>query len=279
MHVSSGSIWLADALEFLRAGQSNSVDLIYVDPPFNTGKIQKGVRKHFAQDDDGNEMYGGKRYALQLQEFVAEYNDDIGGYLDFISDCLSEARRMMRETATIYVHLDYREVHYVKIVMDSIFGRDRFLNEIIWAYDYGGKTKKRWPPKHDNILVYTKSKDYTFNADAVDRIPYMAPGLAGKEKAARGKRVTDVHWHTIVPTNGIERTGYPNQKPVGLVKRFVAASSNEGDLVVDFFAGAGTTGEVAEALGRDYILCDNNPKAIEIMRKRLPRAEYHRLEE
>ena len=187
----------------------------------------------------------------------------------FLEPRLRQAQRLLAPHGTIYCHLDCREVHYVKVLLDGIFGRERFLNEIIWAYDYGGRSARRWPAKHDNILVYVKDPErYTFNAGTIDRIPYMAPDLVGEEKAARGKLPTEVWWHTIVPTNGRERTGYPTQKPLGILRRIVAASSNPGDLVLDFFAGSGTTGAACLELGRRFTLIDNNSQAMQVMARR-----------
>ena len=178
--------------------------------------------------------------------------------------------RCLAPAGSLFVHLDAREVHYVKIALDRLLGRDRFINEIIWAYDYGGRPKDRWPAKHDTILWYAMDPErYTFNYDAIDRIPYMAPDLVGPEKAARGKTPTDVWWHTIVPTNGKEKTGYPTQKPLGILRRLIAVHSNPGDTVLDFFAGSGTTGAAAAELGRGSILIDSSPDAIEVMRRRL----------
>ena len=158
------------------------------------------------------------------------------------------------------------------MLLDGIFGRECFLNEIIWAYDYGARTKKRWPAKHDTILAYVKDPErYWFNSDEVDREPYMAPGLQTAERAAKGKLPTDVWWHTIVPTNGREQTGYPTQKPEGIVRRMLAASSKPGGWCLDFFAGSGTLGSVASMLGRHFVLVDANPEAIEVMERRLSR--------
>jgi len=155
-------------------------------------------------------------------------------------------------------------------MLDEVFGRECFLNEIVWAYDYGARTRRRWPAKHDNILFYVKDPEhYTFNADAVDRIRYMAPELVGEEKARRGKLPTDTWWHTIVSPTGKEKTGYPTQKPLGILRRMILASSNPGDLVLDFFAGSGTAGVAAHESGRRFILVDDNPQAFEVMRKRL----------
>jgi len=182
---------------------------------------------------------------------------------------MHEAYRVLSPTGSLYFHIDYRESHRCKILLDDIFGEDCFMNEIIWAYDYGGRSKSRWSAKHDTIFFYVKNpKEYTFNYEAMERIPYMAPGLVGEEKAKKGKTPTDVWWHTIVPTNGKERVGYPSQKPKGVLKRIIEVSSNPGDTVLDFFAGSGTTGDVCNDLGRNFILIDNNVEAIDVMKKR-----------
>ena len=262
-------IIFGDNLPVLKNLPSESVDLIYIDPPFNTGKEQSRKQIKVEKDENGDRVgFGGKRYQTEVigERAYRDYFDD---YLGFLEPRLVEAYRILKPTGSLYFHIDYREVHYCKILLDEIFGRESFLNEIIWAYDFGGRSKTRWPAKHDNILYYAKDpKQYTFNHDEVDRIPYMAPGLVGKEKAARGKFPTDTWWHTIVGTNSNEKTGYPTQKPVGVLKRIVTASSNPGDLVMDFFAGSGTIGEVCLELGRRFILVDNNPQAIAVMQKR-----------
>jgi site-specific DNA-methyltransferase (adenine-specific) len=262
-------IYLGDNLPILQSLQSGSVDLIYIDPPFNTGKQQQRTQLRTVRSENGDRIgFGGHRYHT-VELASKAYSDAFDDYLAFLEPRLREAYRVLSPRGTLYFHIDYREVHYCKILLDSIFGRDCFLNEIIWAYDYGGRSKRKWPSKHDNILVYVKNpEDYTFNAEAVERIPYMAPELVGPDKSARGKLPTDVWWHTIVPTNSREKTGYPTQKPLGILKRIVAASSNPGDLVLDFFAGAGTTGEACLILGRRFILVDNNPQAMEVMAKR-----------
>lgn len=248
---------------------SESVDLIYIDPPFNTGKTQSRTQMRTERDDQGDRVgFQGKRYQT-IKVGSKGYVDLFDDYLAFLEPRLAEAYRIMKPTGSLYFHIDYREVHYCKILLDAIFGRASFLNEIIWAYDYGARSKSKWPPKHDNILWYARDPDhYTFNLDAVDRIPYMAPGLVGKAKAERGKTPTDTWWHTIVPTNGKEKTGYPTQKPLGILRRIIAASSNQGDMVMDFFAGSGTTGAVCLELDRQFILMDENLQAIEVMRKR-----------
>ncbi len=258
-----------DNLAWLQQIRDESVDLIYIDPPFNTGRVQSRKQLKTERSETGDRTgFAGKRYAsITLSE--RGYADRFSDFLAFLEPRLIEARRVLKSSGSLYFHIDYREVHYCKILLDEIFGRENFLNEIIWAYDYGGRPKNRWPAKHDNILFYVKDTTrYHFDQDAVDRIPYMAPGLVGPEKAARGKVPTDTWWHTIVATNSKEKTGYPTQKPVGILSRIIQASSREGDLVLDFFAGSGTTGAACLALGRRFMLVDNNPQAIEVMKKR-----------
>lgn len=262
-------IYYGDNLEVLKSMAGEEIDLIYIDPPFNTGKKQARKQISVSQDENGDRVgFGGNRYQTTVLGERA-YRDYFDDYLSFLEPRLVEAYRVLKPNGSLYFHIDYREVHYCKLLLDDIFGRDSFINEIIWAYDFGGRSKKRWPAKHDNILFYAKNpQDYTFNRNEVNRIPYMAPGLVGKEKAARGKFPTDTWWHTIVGTNSKEKTGYPTQKPVGILRRIVAVSSNPGDVVLDFFAGSGTVGEVCFDLGRNFILVDNNPQAINVMQKR-----------
>lgn len=269
-----GRIIRGDNLPVLRGMPAESVHLIYIDPPFNTGKRQTKTQLRTDAHADGDRVgFQGRRYrslAVGTRSFADAFDD----YLAFLEPRLVEAHRVLAVNGTIYVHLDYREVHYVKVLLDGIFGREAFLNEIIWAYDYGGRPKNRWPPKHDNILVYVKDpRNYVFNADAIDRIPYMAPGLVGPEKAARGKLPTDAWWHTIVPTAGQEKTGYPTQKPLGILQRIVLASSNPGDLVLDCFAGSGTTGAACLLTDRRFILVDESDEALAVMAKRFAGVE------
>lgn len=254
------------ALERLSAGE---VDLIYIDPPFNTGKTQRRQHIKAVRSPDASRVgFQGRRYATSVVG-TREYADYFTDYVAFLEPRLVEAHRVLAPHGSLYLHVDYREVHRCRFLLDEIFGPNNFLNEIIWAYDFGGRPKDRWPAKHDNILFYVKDRArYTFNRDAIERIPYMAPGLVGAAKAARGKLPTDTWWHTIVPTNSREKTGYPTQKPAGILRRIVAASSNPGDLVLDFFAGSGTTGVVAQEMGRRAVLVDCNPEAIEVMRRR-----------
>jgi len=262
-------IHYGENLDLLKELEDRSVDLIYVDPPFNTGKQQRRTRIKTVRSDAGDRTgFQGRRYQT-VEIGSMSFADVFDDYLAFLEPRLREAHRVLSDSGTFYLHVDYREVHYCRILLDVIFGRECFLNEVIWAYDFGGRTRKKWPPKHDNILVYVKEpSSYTFNAEAIERIPYMAPGLVGPEKAARGKLPTDTWWHTIVPTNSKERTGYPTQKPLGILRRIVQASSNPGELVLDFFAGSGTTGAACLELGRRFVLVDNNQEALEVMARR-----------
>lgn len=280
---------------------SGSFTLVYLDPPFNTGRTQERqvvtARRTFAPQEDPADpgaqeaesddaaqgqpepevevRHGFHGHAYErVRGMLRAYDDRFDDYGAFLMPRLEEAWRLLADDGTLYLHLDYREAHYAKVMLDAVFGRDCFLNELIWAYDYGAKSRRRWPTKHDTILVYVKNpREYVFNSDEVDREPYMAPGLVTAEKAARGKLPTDVWWHTIVPTTGREKTGYPTQKPEGILRRIVTASSRPGDRVLDLFAGSGTTGAVAAALGRDAVLVDDNPEAIGIMKARMPHAE------
>jgi site-specific DNA-methyltransferase (adenine-specific) len=270
----------SENLKALRTLSSASIELIYVDPPFNTGVTQKRTRMKAVRDPEGDRTgFGGHRY--RTEKIVAaspgpRYLDLFDDYLGFLRPRLIEAHRVLTPTGSLFVHIDPREVHYVKVLLDELFttpetpGRACFQNEIIWAYDYGARPSKRWPAKHDNILWYTKDPtEYTFNLNATDRIPYMAPGLVGAAKAARGKTPTDVWWHTIVSPTGKEKTGYPTQKPLGILERIIRVHSNPGDTVLDFFAGSGTTGLAAARNDRGYLLIDQNPEAIAIMKERL----------
>lgn len=263
------TIYYDDNLNVLRRIASESVDMIYIDPPFNTGKVQQRTHIKTVRDAEGDRVgFKDMRYKTVKLD-TKGYNDKFDDFLVFLRPRLEEAYRILKSNGSLFFHLDYREIHYCKIMLDEIFGRSSFINEIIWAYDYGARSKKKWSAKHDNILWYAKDPDhYTFNYDKMDRIPYMAPGLVGKEKAARGKTPTDVWWHTIVSPNGKEKTGYATQKPLGIISRIVKIHSNFGDTLCDFFGGSGTLGEAAYALGRDCILVDQNPEAIAVMKKR-----------
>lgn len=301
-----------DNLAVAAALPSSTFTLVYLDPPFNTGRVQQrqvvtstrvfpdapatdntpetseaagekasGIVEASeageASDVDREVRFGFHGHAYErVRGMLREYDDRFDDYGEFLMPRLEEAWRLLADDGTLYLHLDYREAHYAKVMLDAVFGRDNFLNELIWAYDYGAKSRRRWPTKHDTILVYVKTPNgHVFNADDVDREPYMAPGLVTPEKAARGKRPTDVWWHTIVPTTGREKTGYPTQKPEGILRRIIQASSRPGDNVLDLFAGSGTTGAVAAELGRNATLVDNNPDAIDVMRRRIPGATVH----
>ena len=262
-------IYFGDNLSIMESINSGTVDLIYIDPPFNTGKVQQRTQIKTVRSISGDRVgFQGQRYDT-VKIGTRSYADIFDDYLVFLEPRLQEAHRILAPNGSLYFHIDYREVHYCKILLDKIFGRESFLNEIIWAYDYGARSKKKWPAKHDNILVYVKDPEkYVFNFDEMDRIPYMSPGLVGPEKTERGKTPTDTWWHTIVPTNGKEKTGYPTQKPFGILKRLVQVSSPRNGLIFDFFAGSGTTGAVCLELGKRFILIDNNPTALEVMARR-----------
>jgi site-specific DNA-methyltransferase (adenine-specific) len=270
----TGRIIQGDNLEVLPTLPDASFDLIYIDPPFGTQRERKYTRLQTEQDEDGDRVgFAGKRYRTVVVGSVS-FGDAFDDFMTFIEPRLRHAHRLLKPTGSLFVHLDGHHSHYCKVLLDAIFGRACFKNEIIWAYDYGGRSKTRWPAKHDCILWYARDpKHYTFNYDAIDRIPYMAPKLVGEEKAARGKTPTDVWWQTIVPTSGHERTGYPTQKPLKILDRIVKVHSNEGDMVLDFFAGSGTTGEAAARNGRDFVLVDISDAAMDVMRERLSFAD------
>ncbi len=251
---------------------SASFDLIYIDPPFNTGKSQARTQIKTVRDEEGDRTgFQGKRYRT-VKVGTKSFGDSFTDYLAFLEPRLLEAHRLLRPTGSFFLHLDYREVHYAKVLLDQIFGRECFINEIVWAYDYGARATKRWSPKHDNILWYAKDPEaYTFRYEEIDRIPYMAPELCGPEKAERGKTPTDCWWNTIVSPNGKEKTGYPTQKPLSVIERIVRVHSNPGDRLLDFFAGSGTFGEAAAKFGRDVVLVDVSEEAVEVMRRRLAR--------
>ena len=263
-----------DNLLLLQSLDDESIPLIYIDPPFNTGQRRVQTALKVERDHSGDRTgFAGQRYRTTVIGSTS-YEDAFADYMAFLEPRLREGYRVLAANGSFYLHLDQREVHYVKVLMDQIFGRASFLNEIIWAYDFGGRSKRRWPSKHDTILFYVKSPDdYVFNTDEVDREPYMAPGLVTPEKVARGKLPTDTWWHTIVSPTGREKTGYPTQKPIGILKRIIAASSLPGDLVLDYFAGSGTTGAAALALGRRFHLMDSNPEAISTMQRRFSERE------
>lgn len=259
-------------LAVLRSLPAASAELIYVDPPFNTGRRQVRPRLKTVRDEAGDRTgFQGARYRTErAEDSLAGYTDSFEDYLGFLRPRLQEAQRILTPTGSLFVHLDPREVHYIKVMLDGIFGRACFQNEIIWAYDYGARASKRWPAKHDNILWYSRDPvHYTFELDATDRIPYMAPKLVGAAKAARGKTPTDVWWHTIVSPTGKEKTGYATQKPLGILERILRVHSHPGERVLDFFAGSGTTGLAAQRNGREFLLIDESPEAVAVMERRL----------
>ncbi len=267
----SNQIVFADNMDVLPDVPSETVDLVYIDPPFNTRKKQASKRMTVVRDDKGNRVgFQGRRYRTIYKDKVSSYEDEFYDYLEFLRPRLIELYRILNQHGSLFFHIDYREAHYCKVMLDRIFGREQFMNEIIWAYDFGGRSKTRWPAKHDNIFWYVKDrKDYTYRYDDIDRIPYLAPNLVGEKKAAKGKVPTDVWWQTIVPTNGLERTGYPTQKPLAILDRIIRVHSNPGDLVLDCFAGSGTTGDAAARHGRQFLLIDSNPEAVIMMARRL----------
>ena len=272
---SINTVFEAENATILSALPDESFQMIYIDPPFNTGRKQTRVSTKVSKTTEGGRLgFKGQRYE-SIRERVVSYDDEFDDYWAFLEPRLEEAKRVLKPTGTLYLHLDYREAHYAKVLLDALFGPDCFLNEIIWAYDYGGKSKSRWPAKHDTILVFVKDpKKYYFDSETVDREPYMAPGLVTEEKVAKGKLPTDVWWHTIVSPTGKEKTGYPTQKPIGILRRIIQASSKEGDVVMDFFAGSGTTGVVANMLNRKLLLVDQNPEALEVIKQRLEGVKY-----
>ncbi|APR78803.1 DNA modification methyltransferase [Minicystis rosea] len=262
-------VFTGDNLPILAGFPDASFDLVYIDPPFNTGRAQARTRIRTERHAEGDRVgFQGRRYRTTVVG-QSSFRDRFDDYLRFLAPRLEEAHRLLKPEGSFFLHLDYREVHYAKVLLDEIFGRDSFINELIWAYDYGARATKRWSPKHDNILFYAKDpRRYCFNFDEIDRIPYMAPGLVGKEKAARGKTPTDTWWHTIVSPNGKEKTGYPTQKPLGVLSRIVRVHSRPGDRLLDFFAGSGSFGDAGARHGRDVVLIDESPQAIEVMRRR-----------
>ncbi|MCX7029094.1 MAG: DNA methyltransferase [Spirochaetes bacterium] len=263
------TIYFGDNLDILQHMPDSSMDLIYIDPPFNTGKVQARAAIKTIRDERGDRTgFKGRRYRT-IPLGTKSYPDFHDDYLASLEPRLSRARELLKPNGSLFFHIDYREVHYCKILLDRLFGRTSFINEIIWAYDYGGRSKSRWPPKHDTILWYAKDPgDYQFHLEECDRIPYMAPSLVGPEKAARGKTPTDTWWHTIVSPTSREKTGYPTQKPLAILERIVKVHSAPGNSLLDFYAGSGTFGEAAFRNGRDCVLVDNNPQAMEVMAKR-----------
>ena len=270
----ANKIYLGDNLSVLKNIPDNSIDLIYTDPPFNTGKIQKRKLIETNLSENGLLGFGGNKYERTEIADYGSFNDKFDNYIDFLKPRMQEAHRILKQTGSIYLHLDFREVHYAKVMMDEVFGRDNFINEIIWSYEWGAKSRTKWSAKHDNILFYAKDKkNYTFNFDKVPRVPYLAPGLAGKEKAAIGKTICDVWTHTIVCTNSKEKQNYATQKPLGILRRIVQVSSSENDLCLDMFAGSGSFGAACLENNRKFIMIDSNKEAIDVMKRRFDGAD------
>lgn len=268
--MTSARVLHGDNLVAMRAMPDESFQLVYMDPPFNTGRRQQRQQTTTVRNDSGTRTgFQGKSYET-IKGTLYGYDDAFEDYWEFLEPRLVEAHRLLKDSGTLYLHLDYREAHYAKVALDALFGRSSFLNEIVWAYDYGAKSTRRWPTKHDTILVYVKNpRSYYFDSAAVDREPYMAPGLVTPEKVLRGKLPTDVWWHTIVSPTGSEKTGYATQKPVGVLRRIIQASSAVDDWVLDPFAGSGTTGAAAVELGRHVVLIDESANAISVITNRL----------
>jgi site-specific DNA-methyltransferase (adenine-specific) len=267
---SPGAIVEADNLDVLRALPDGCVDLCYADPPFAAGGARRLTSIRTGDGEQTRRGFAGREYRYEVVSDLA-YADDLplDEHLAALRVRVEEIHRVLAPHGSLYLHCDWRTSHHLRLLLDDVFGAERFLNEIVWAYDYGGRARDRWPRKHDTILWYAKGDTWIFDRDAIDRIPYMAPGLVGPDKAARGKLPTDVWWMTIVPPASAERTGYPTQKPIRLLERIVAASSRPGDLILDPYAGSGTTGVAAHRLGRRWLLADRNPDAVRLARARL----------
>jgi len=264
-------VFEADALELLSRLPDGCLDLVYIDPPFCTGSRQRLDTIAASESGDQKRTDFAGRYATYEIKSSFSYRDDMPfeEYLVWLEKVVTEIRRALKETGSMYLHLDWHASAHARLICDRVFGLDQFLNEIIWAYDFGGRARDKWARKHDTILWYAKGKTHTFNREAIERIPYMAPKLVGAEKAARGKLPTSVWWMTVEPTGSLDRTGYPTQKPTKLLERIITASSNPGDLVADFFGGSGTTAAVAHSLRRRFLTCDSNPAAVEVIKARL----------
>jgi len=269
-------IHFGDNLEVLREFPDASFPLIYIDPPFNTGKVQARTQIRTHRDDDGDRVgFEGQTFRTTRLGTLG-YVDFFDDYLEFLVPRLLEAYRLLTPTGSFFLHLDYREVHYAKVALDQIFGRASFQNEIIWAYDYGARASRKWSAKHDTLLWYTRDpRNYVFRLEEVDRIPYMAPKLIGAAKIKRGKTPTDTWWHTIVSPTGKEKTGYPTQKPLGILERLVKVHSEPGARVLDFFAGSGSFGDAADRCGRDAVLVDHHDEALQVMERRFTGRVVH----
>ena len=265
-------IILGDCLEELPKLPDKFASLIVIDPPYNSNKVQKRQRIKTIQVDNGGDRigFGGKQFKTVKLAGTPSYNDKFDNFQEFLMPRIRASLHCLKDNASIFIFLDWREVHYIKVAMDALLGRDHFMNELIWCFDYGAKPKKFWPRKHNTILWYVLDpKNYIFNYDQIERIPYMAPGMVSKEKAEKGKIPCDWFFQTIVPTNGKEKANFPTQKPLAILNKIIKVHSNPEDTVLDFFMGSGTTGVSAKNNGRGFVLIDKNPAAIEICKRRL----------
>ena len=279
---------LGDCLDVMKGMDTGSIDLIYSDPPYNTGVDWGEFNDEWSPDDVKGEWLVELEAAhpsitLLIKIIMREKGLGAWSYMAMILVRLFEMRRILKDSGSIYIHVDQGMSHYVKLGMDIIFGRHKFQNEIIWAYRTGGVSKSRFARKHDNIFFYTKTEKYTFNESKEKS--YVSAASAGmKAYGHKGKEymlmedeggvyrqvvMRDV-WHIdATGTVSHERLGYPTQKPLELLKRIVAASSNEGDVVLDPFCGSGTTLLAAQSMNRRWIGIDKNPNAIRIAESRL----------
>lgn len=253
----------ADNLELMSTLPPACCDLIYADPPFNCDRVIGGYNGASPSYDD-------------------RHKKGLKGYLGFLRPRLSLMRRLLSPKGSLCVHLDTRAVHYVKVMLDELFGAGHFLNEIIWSYRSGARPAKWFPRKHDTLLVYAKSPgEHTFNPIrggryrtrdlkiAEDGRPYKSTRNGPLYFHPDGPMLSDVWEIPILSTVSKERTEYPSQKPEALLERIIRAGSNDGDLVADFFCGSGTTLAVADRLGREWLGCDDNPDAVRVARRRL----------
>jgi len=235
-------IRLSDNLELMAEMQDNTVDLIYCDILYGTGR-----------------NFGDYQDLKPKREVIEEH------YIPRIK----EMHRILKDTGSIYLQMDYRIVHWLRCILDDVFGYDNFRNEIIWAYRWGSRHRNKWNNKHDTILFYSKSKEWTFNSDDV-REEYSKNSIMSKDKKynksynEKGALPRDIINLEIINSMSTEKTGYNTQKPKKLIEKFIKASSNEGDLVADFYAGSFTTAEVCKDLNRNFIGCDVSEKAVAI---------------
>jgi site-specific DNA-methyltransferase (adenine-specific) len=269
-------LYLGDNLPIMEAllpEYEDRIDLIYVDPPFFTN------RKFNTRIGRGENSRNPSEWLLA--EGYHDHWDSLDEYLSFLYSRLLIMHKLLSANGTLYLHLDWHADAYARLILDEIFGADHLLNVISWVYHGPSPIKSAFNRKHDTILVYTKSNQYTFNADAV-RVPYddaTIKTFASSPKAGFGKvpnlkrgKVPEDWWYfPVVARLHNERTGYPTQKPEALLKRIILASSNPGDLIADFFCGSGTTAFVAAQQGRRFISSDESPRAIHTTRSRLVR--------